>query len=94
MVDVTSLVWETNGKGVAQKVQCCGVNAKLGRETKMRPPAALVKAMCATDALNVIGLYGLGDKVYLFLQDWELAKVALSCHMALDMPGQKFNGPW
>ena len=34
------------------------------------------------DALHVIGLYGPGGKISLFLQDWELAKVALSCHMA------------
>ena len=37
------------------------------------------------DALHVIALYGLGGKISLFLQDWELAKVALSCRMALDM---------
>ena len=37
------------------------------------------------EALHVIGLYGPGDKVSLFLNDWELAKVALSCHMVLDM---------
>ena len=39
------------------------------------------------EALHVIGLHGSGDKISLslFLQDWELAKVALSCHMALDM---------
>ena len=36
-------------------------------------------------ALHVIGLYGPGDKVSLFLKDWELARVALSCHIALDM---------
>ena len=30
-------------------------------------------------ALHVVGLHGLGDKISLFLQDWELAKVALSC---------------
>ena len=33
------------------------------------------------DALHVIGLYGPGGKISLFLQDWELAKVALSCHI-------------
>ena len=44
--------------------------------------------------LRVIGLYGLGDKVSLFLKDWELAKVALSFHMALDMLCQGMNGPW
>ena len=32
------------------------------------------------DALHVIGFYGPGDKISLFQQDWELAKVALSCH--------------
>ena len=37
------------------------------------------------EALHVIGLHGSGDKISLFLLDWELAKVALSCHMALDM---------
>ena len=26
-----------------------------------------------------------GHRVVFFLKDWELAKVALSCHMALDM---------
>ena len=33
------------------------------------------------DALHVVGLYGPGDKINLSLQDWEYAKVALSCHM-------------
>ena len=39
------------------------------------------------EALHVIGLHGSGDKIslFLFLQDWELAKVALGCHMALDI---------
>ena len=32
------------------------------------------------DALFVIGLHGSGDTIALFLQDWEVAKVALSCH--------------
>ena len=33
-------------------------------------------------ALFVIGLHGSGDVIALFLQDWEVAKVALSCHFA------------
>ena len=32
-----------------------------------------------------IGLRGSGDNISFFLQDWELAKVALTCHMALDI---------
>ena len=35
--------------------------------------------------LFVIGLHGSGDTIAHFLQDWEAAKVALSCHKALDM---------
>ena len=33
------------------------------------------------DALHVIGLQGPGDKVSLFLEDWELARVQSSCHI-------------
>ena len=36
-------------------------------------------------ALFVIGLHGPGDVIAHFLQDGEVAKVALSCHVALDM---------
>ena len=41
------------------------------------------------DALHVVRLHGLGDKIFLFLQD--LAKVALSCHMVLDMLCQEMH---
>ena len=43
------------------------------------------------DALFVIGLQGSGDTIALFLQDWEVAKIALSCHIALDMPCQEMH---
>ena len=36
------------------------------------------------DALHVIGLYGLGGKIFLLLQDWEPVKGALHCRMALE----------
>ena len=42
-------------------------------------------------AFFVIGLHGSGDTVALFLQDWEVAKVALSCHRALDMLCQEMH---
>ena len=45
----------------------------------------------SNDALHVIGLSGPGDKISLFLKDWELAKVALSCHMALAMLCQEVH---
>ena len=34
--DVMSLVWGTNGKWAAQRVQCGRVETKLGRKTKVR----------------------------------------------------------
>ena len=46
------------------------------------------------DALHVIGLYGPGGKISPFLQDWELAKVALSCHLALDRLCQEMHAAW
>ena len=42
-------------------------------------------------ALFVIGLHGSGDVIAHFLQDWEVAKVALSCHIALDMLCQELH---
>ena len=46
---------------------------------------------CEDNALHVIGLHGPGDKISLFLQDWEVAKVALSCHTALDVLCQELH---
>ena len=52
------------------------------------------KGNTCNDAMHVIGLHGPGDKIPLLLQDWELAKVAPSCHMALDMLCQEMNEGW
>ena len=46
------------------------------------------------EALHVIGWYGPGDKISLFLEDWALANFPSSCHMVLDMQCQDMNGPW
>ena len=46
------------------------------------------------DVFHVIGLHGPGGKISLFLKDWELAKVALSCHVALDMLCQEMREAW
>ena len=93
-MDVTSLVWRMNGKWATQRAQCGRVKAKLGSKTSVCLPMDLVKGIVCNDALRVIGLYGPSGKISLFLQDWELAKVALSCHMSLDMLYQEMNGPW
>ena len=38
-------------------------------------------------ALYVVGQEQSGEKISLFSEDWELARVALSCHIALDIVG-------
>ena len=42
-------------------------------------------------ALFVIGLHRVGGAIALFLQKWEVAKVALTCHIALDMLCQELH---
>ena len=77
--------------GAAQRVQCGRVKAKLGRETKMRPLAALVKAMCATMRCTSSGCMGLARSLFSCrIGSWQ--RVALSCHMDLDMlvPGNEW----
>ena len=53
--------------------------------------AVRVKTNVGNDALFVIGLHGSRDPIALFLQDWEVAKVALSCHTALDTLCQELH---
>ena len=43
------------------------------------------------NTLHVIGLHAPGDKISLFLLDWKVAKVASSCHIALDMLCQELH---
>ena len=45
-------------------------------------------------ALNVLRQDQPGEKISLFLEDWELARVALSCHIALDMLCQEMHEAW
>ena len=66
-----SPMWESKGE-VRSEVE--GVSSSGSREGNV-----------GNGALHVIGLYGPGGKVSLFLQDWELAKVAFSCRMVMDM---------
>ena len=42
-------------------------------------------------AIEVIGQDWTSEVVALFLQDWELGRVALSCHMAMDLLCQEMR---
>ena len=82
-MDVMLLIWETrdNGNGAVQRAQCGKLMAKPGQKTKACLQL-LEKAMCATMRCTSSGCIGPGGKISVFLKEWELAKVALSCHMA------------
>ena len=45
-------------------------------------------------ALNVMRQDQSGENISLFLEDWELARVALSCHIALDLLCQEMQEAW
>ena len=62
-------------------------------EDESASPSVSQKNKC-NGALHVIGMYGPGDKVSLFLKDWELARVTFSCHIALDMLCQELHEAW
>ena len=85
---------EMNGKWAAYRAQCGRVKANLCRKTKVCPLAPFVKAVCAMVRCTSSGCFGLGGKISLFLHDWGLARVALSCPMALDMPCWEVNEVW
>ena len=60
--------------------------AKPGQQTKACLQVTFEKATCATKRCTSLGCMGLVTRsLSLFLKDWELARVALSCHMVLDM---------
>ena len=77
-------------------VQRGKVRAKARSEDKSVSSSASREGNVCNEALHVFGLYGHGDKISLslFLKDWNLAKVALSCHMALDMLCQEMHEAW
>ena len=79
-MDVALLVWGTNGKWAAQRVQCGESEGEARSEDESVFSSGSREGNVCNDALHVIGMHGLGDKISLFLQDWELAKVALCPH--------------
>ena len=77
------LVRGTKGKWVAQRVQIGRGGDEVWSEDESVSSSGSRERNTGNGALHVIGLYGLGDKISVFLKDWDLAEVALCCHMAL-----------
>ena len=70
-----SPMWESEGEARSKDEDECSTASREGN-------------VC-NDALHVVGLHGPGDKISLFLQDWELAWVA---HQAVTCPGHAVPG--
>ena len=70
-------MWESEGEAWSEDEDASSTASREGNVCK--------------DALHVVGLHGPSDKISLFLQDWDLAMVALSCHMELDMLCQEMH---
>ena len=64
-----SPVWESEGEAWSEDES---VSSNCSREGN-----------AGNDALHVIALYGPGGKISLFLQDWKLTTVKLSCRTAV-----------
>ena len=75
-----------------KRVQCWKVRVKHAwyEDESVSSSVSRENNVC-NDAFHVIGLYGSGDKISLFLKDLELARVALSCHIALDILCQEMH---
>ena len=63
-------------KLAVQRAQCGKVRAKPGQKTNSVSSINFRESNVCNEALHVSGLYRPGDKISLFLKDWELAKVA------------------
>ena len=83
-----------NGKSAAQKSPMWESEGEAWSEDASVSSSGSREGNVCNDALHVIGLSGPGDKISLFLQDWALAKMALSCHMALNMLCQEVHEAW
>ena len=97
-MDIKLLIKGRRGKLVVQRVQNGKVRLKFGLKTKAILQVIFREDNVCNEALHVIGLYGPGDKVSLslslLLKYWELARVALICHMALDVLCQEMHEAW
>ena len=72
--------WDSDGESWSERE---GLSSSDFREHNVECPA-----------LHVIGQNWSNEKVSLFLEDWELARVALSRHTALDMLCQEMREAW
>ena len=73
---------------------CQGQRRRLWTGSEGTSSSELREHNVESPALQVVGQNWSGGKVSLFLEGWELARVALSCHAALGMLCQEMHEAW
>ena len=68
----------------------CGKQKYVAREVRVHWVVMYEHSEC--QAIEVVGQDWSSEVVALFLDDWELGRVALSCHMAMDLLCQENEG--
>ena len=88
LVEVNLLSYETCGGTVV----LCARNGS-ARARQARPPVVVRSRNNNNEcwAIEVIGQDWSSEVVALFLEDWDLGRVALSCHMAMDVLCQEMR---
>ena len=69
---------------VAQKALFGAAAAMTGQEARVRLLSRITSTTSVTSLMKSLGKIG-QVKWSLFLEDWDLGRVALSCHMATDL---------
>ena len=93
VVVVVLLIWKIRGDSVARRARRGKVKVKHVLKTEASHQGFLERTMRATKRCTSSGCMGLVTRC-LFMKNWALARVALSCYMALDMLCQEMHGPW
>ena len=82
------LNYEICGGVAARRVLFGAAVALTGQEVRVRLLLRITRATSITSLLKSLS----GEVVSHFLEDWELGRVALSCHTAVDLLCQEMRG--
>ena len=91
---VSFLIWETCGGKAVLKALTGKATLSHGQKNEGTSSSELWEHNVESLALNVMGQDQSGRKITLFLKDRELARVPLSCHIALDTLCQEMHEAW
>ena len=86
-VAVSLLTQETCGDALARKALTGTATLESWTGSACTSSSEQCERNVESLALNVKGQDQSSEKIFLFVEDWDPARVALGCHMALGVPG-------